>query len=79
MGDTKRQQEHSKPLPFICKKCKVPLNAKEDAKTASDHGTCKMCFERWTKTGRTPSSEEWEEYLAMRKLKWLNFPAVATD
>ena len=69
----------AKSLPFICKRCKVPLNAKEDAETVSSHGTCKMCFDRWIKTNREPDQQEWEEYMAVRKLKWLNFPSVVVN
>lgn len=64
-------------LAFACKHCKFPLNAREDAATAALDGTCKMCHERWTKTGRTPvDDQEWQEYLSVRKLKWLNYPVI---
>jgi hypothetical protein len=69
----------AKPLPFICRLCKVPLNGKEDAQTAAQDGTCKMCYDRWVATGRTPAdSQEWDEYMQVRKLKWLNFPLMPT-
>lgn len=73
--------EHTaKPLPFICKLCKVPLNGREDAASAAEDGTCKMCHERWVLSKREPvDSKEWEEYLNVRKLKWLNFPSIPTD
>jgi hypothetical protein len=38
-----------------------------------------MCFDRWIKTGREPDQQEWEEYMAVRKLKWLNFPSVVVN
>lgn len=67
-------------LPFTCTHCQFPLNAKEDAETASTNdGVCKMCFDRWFRHGRKPDRQELEEYLATKKLKWLNFPAVVVN